>query len=57
MIPLDGQIKNAVIGGVTSPHGGGLSIPISGTISEIKAELVTQSKEKVKVGMILGLAC
>lgn len=55
MITLDGQIKNAVINQVTSPHGGGLGIPISGTISEIKAELATQSKEKVKVAMILGV--
>ena len=54
MIPLDGLIKNAEIKGVASPYGGGLGVTVSGTI-KIKAELATQSKEKVEVEITLGV--
>jgi len=55
MIPLDGQINSAKISEAVSPHGGGLGIELRGNISEIKAELITQSKQKVNVGLILGV--
>ena len=55
MITLDGQINTAKISEITSPHGGGLGVHLRGTISEIKAELATQSKDKVKVGIVLGV--
>ena len=55
MIQLDGQINSAEISEAVSPHGGGLGVELRGTISEIKAELITQSKEKVNVGMVLGV--
>ena len=55
MIPLDGQIKKAVIESVTSRHVGVIGASYSGTISEIMAEIATKSKEKVNVKMILGV--
>ena len=54
MIPLDGLIKNAEIKSVASPYGGGLGINAS-RIIKIKAELATQSKEKVEVAITLGV--
>ena len=55
MIVLNGQIYIAKITEVVSPHGGGLGMALRGTISQIKAELATQSEEKVTVEMILGV--